>query len=123
MSQYGANGMAKEGSNYKEILSNISNKSKDDILSYLFNNSERFNNINFTNIINEIFKQPNKDYLLQGFTYYLASIDGSRFRSQSLYDSDVIRSLVQEIMLGTNADDSISNFEDMDGIKDAVGYI
>jgi len=30
---------------------------------------------------------------------------------------------VQEIMLGTNADDSISNFEDMDGIKDAVGYI
>lgn len=113
----------KSDTNYKEILSNIANKSKDDILSYLFNNSERFNNINFTNIINEIFKQPNKDDLLQGFTYYLASIDGSRFRSQSLYDSDVIRSLVQEIMLGTNADDSISNFEDMDGIKDVVGYI
>ena len=113
----------KSDTNYKEILSNIANKSKDDIISYIFNNRERFNNINFTNIINEIFKQPNKDDLLQGFTYYLASIDGSRFRSQSLYDSDVIRSLVQEIMLGTNADDSIANFEDMNGIKDAVVYI
>lgn len=109
--------------NYEEISSNIINQDKDDIIAYLFNNSERFNNADFTDIVNEIFNQTNKDELLQGFVYYLTSIDGSRFRSQSLYDSDVIRSLVQEIMLGVNSDDSVSNFEGMDGIGKAVEYI
>lgn len=113
----------KSGVNYEEISSNIINQDKDDIIAYLFNNSERFNNTDFTDIINEIFKQANKDELLQGLVYYLASIDGSRFRSQSLYDSDVIRSLVQEIMLGVNMDDSVSNFEGMDGIGTVVEYI
>ena len=109
--------------NYEEISSNIINQDKDDIIAYLFNNSERFNNADFTDIVNEIFKQTNKNELLQGLVYYLTSIDGSRFRSQSLYDSDVIRSLVQEIMLGVKADDSLSNFEGMDGIDTVVEYI
>lgn len=109
--------------NYEEISSNIINQDKDDIIAYLFNNSERFNNADFTDIVNEIFKQTNKDELLQGLVYYLTSIDGSRFRSQSLYDSDVIRSLVQQVMLGVNTDDSASNFEGMDGIGTVVEYI
>lgn len=113
----------KSGANYEEISSNIVNNDKDDIIAYLFNNSERFGNTDFTDIVNEIFKQPNKDDLLQGFAYYLASIDGSKPRSQSLYDSDVIRSLVQQIMLGTNTDDSIANFEGLNGIENAVQYI
>lgn len=113
----------KSGANYKEISSNIVNNDKDDIIAYLFNNSERFGNTDFTDIVNEIFKHPNKDDLLQGFVYYLASIDGSKPRSQSLYDSDVIRSLVQQIMLGTNTDDSIANFEGLNGIENAVQYI
>ena len=113
----------KSGDNYEEISSNIVNNDKDDIIAYLFNNSERFGNTDFTDIVNEIFKQPNKDDLLQGFAYYLASIDGSKPRSQSLYDSDVIRSLVQQIMLGTNTDDSVANFEGLNGIKNAVQYI
>lgn len=113
----------KSGANYEEISSNIVNNDKDDIIAYLFNNSERFGNTDFTDIVNEIFKQPNKDDLLQGFVYYLASIDGSKPRSQSLYDSDVIRSLVQQIMLGTNTDDSIANFEGLNGIENAVQYI
>ena len=113
----------KSGANYKEISSNIINNDKDDIIAYLFNNSERFGNTDFTDIVNEIFKQSNKDDLLQGFVYYLASIDGSKPRSQSLYDSDVIRSLVQQIMLGTNTDDSVANFEGLNGIENAVQYI
>lgn len=113
----------KSGANYKEISSNIVNNGKDDIIAYLFNNSERFGNTDFTDIVNEIFKQPNKDDLLQGFAYYLASIDVSKPRSQSLYDSDVIRSLVQQIMLGTNTDDSVANFEGLNGIENAVQYI
>ena len=113
----------KSDANYKEISINIVNNDKDDIIAYLFNNSERFGNTDFTDIVNEIFKQSNKDDLLQGFVYYLASIDGSKPRSQSLYDSDVIRSLVQQIMLGTNADDSVSNFEGLNGIENAVQYI
>lgn len=113
----------KSGANYKEISSNIVNNDKDDIIAYLFNNSERFGNTDFTDIVNEIFKRPNKDDLLQGFAYYLASIDGSKPRSQSLYDSDVIRSLVQQIMLGTNTDDSVANFEGLNGIENAVQYI
>lgn len=113
----------KSGANYEEISSNIVNNDKDDIIAYLFNNSERFGNTDFTDIVNEIFKQPNKDDLLQGFAYYLASIDGSKPRSQSLYDSDVIRSLVQQIMLGTNKDDSVANFEGLNGIENAVQYI
>ena len=113
----------KSGANYKEISSNIVNNDKDDIIAYLFNNSERFGNTDFTDIVNEIFKQSNKDDLLQGFVYYLASIDGSKPRSQSLYDSDVIRSLVQQIMLGTNTDDSVANFEGLNGIENAVQYI
>lgn len=113
----------KSGANYKEISSNIVDNDKDDIIAYLFNNSERFGNTDFTDIVNEIFKQPNKDDLLQGFVYYLASIDGSKPRSQSLYDSDVIRSLVQQIMLGTNTDDSVANFEGLNGIENAVQYI
>lgn len=113
----------KSGANYEEISSNIVNNDKDDIIAYLFNNSERFGNTDFTDIVNEIFKQPNKDDLLQGFVYYLASIDGSKPRSQSLYDSDVIRSLVQQIMLGTNTDDSVANFEGLNGIENAVQYI
>lgn len=113
----------KSGANYEEISSNIVNNDKDDIIAYLFNNSERFGNADFTDIVSEIFKQPNKDDLLQGFVYYLASIDGSKPRSQSLYDSDVIRSLVQQIMLGTNTDDSVANFEGLNGIENAVQYI
>lgn len=113
----------KSGANYEEISNNIVNNDKDDIIAYLFNNSERFGNADFTDIVSEIFKQPNKDDLLQGFVYYLASIDGSKPRSQSLYDSDVIRSLVQQIMLGTNTDDSIANFEGLNGIENAVQYI
>ena len=113
----------KSGANYKEISSNIVNNDKDDIIAYLFNNSERFGNTDFTDIVNEIFKQSNKDDLLQGFVYYLASIDGSKPRSQSLYDSDVVRSLVQQIMLGTNTDDSVANFEGLNGIENAVQYI
>ena len=113
----------KSGANYKEISSNIVDNDKDDIIAYIFNNSERFGNTDFTDIVNEIFKQPNKDDLLQGFVYYLASIDGSKPRSQSLYDSDVIRSLVQQIMLGTNTDDSVANFEGLNGLENAVQYI
>ena len=113
----------KSGANYKEISSNIVDNDKDDIIAYLFNNSERFGNTDFTDIVNEIFKQSNKDDLLQGFAYYLASIDGSKPRSQSLYDSDVIRSLVQQIMLGTNTDDSVANFGGLNGIENAVQYI
>lgn len=113
----------KSGANYEEISSNIVNNDKDDIIAYLFNNSERFGNTDFTDIVNEIFKQSNKDDLLQGFAYYLASIDGSKPRSQSLYDSDVIRSLVQQIMLGTNTDDSVANFGGLNGIENAVQYI
>lgn len=113
----------KSGANYKEISSNIIDNDKDGIIAYLFNNSERFGNTDFTDIVNEIFKQQNKDDLLQGFVYYLASIDGSKPRSQSLYDSDVIRSLVQQIMLGTNTDDSVANFEGLNGIENVVQYI
>ncbi len=113
----------KEELHYNDIRKSIIGKSKDDIISYLLNNADRFNNIDFTNIVNEIFKQDNTDELLQGLTYYLTSIDSNVSRSQSLYDSDTIRQAVQEIMLGKDSTESIDNFNGLRGLPETVQYI
>jgi len=110
----------KEELHYNNIRESIIGKSKDDIISYLLNNADRFNNIDFTNIVNEIFKQDNTDELLQGLTYYLTSIDSNVSRSQSLYDSDAIRQAVQEIMLGKDSTESIDNFNGLRGLPETV---
>lgn len=109
--------------NYDEIRKAIVGKEKDDVISYLLENSDRFGGINFTNIVEELYKQDNSVELLQGFVYYLASIDNNRFRSQSLHDADIVRSLVQQALLGVDISESVANFAGMRGLDQALAYI
>ena len=113
----------KNDPNYDEIRKSIIGQKEDDIVKYLLDNSDRFSNIDFTNIVSTIFKQDNSTELLQGFVYYLSSVDSSKPRSQSLYDSDIIRQAVQEIMLGKDSNESISNFDGMIGLPKAIQYV
>ena len=108
---------------YNEIHRDLIGKNKDDIISYLLTNSDRFNNIDFTSIVEEIFKQDNTPELMQGLTYYLASINNNKFRSQSLEDADVIRSLVQQSLLGVDISKSAANFAGMQGLDQALQYV
>ena len=113
----------KNDPNYSEIRSNVIGKQQDDVIKYLLDNSDRFSNIDFTDIVSAIFKQDNSTELLQGLVYYLSSIDGNKPRSQSLYDSDIIRQAAQEIMLGKDYSESVQNFDGMTGVQETLQYI
>ena len=108
--------------NYEEIRKAVSGLNKDDVISYLLS-SDRFGSINYTNIIDAIFAQDNSAELMQGFIYYLASVDNNKFRSQSLHDSDIIRSLVQQTLLGVDTSESAANFMGMQGLDKALQYV
>lgn len=110
-------------SHYPEIEENINISDKQQILGYLADNTDRFGNQDYSDIIDTIFSQPNKEELLQGFAHYLASIDTAYFNSQSIRDGETIRELAQAIMLGN--DDSFANalLDNPNGLEDAKQYI
>lgn len=112
-----------EQSHYTEIEENVNIGDKQQILGYLVENSDRFGNQDYSNILDAIFSQPNKQELLQGFAHYLASIDTTYFNAQSIRDGETIREMAQAIMLGTDdnfADDLLGN---PNGIVEAKQYI
>lgn len=110
-------------SHYPEIEENVNISDKQQILGYLADNTDRFGNQDYSDIIDTIFSQPNKEELLQGFAHYLASIDTSYFNSQSIRDGETIRELAQAIMLGN--DDSFADalLDNPNGLEDAKQYI
>lgn len=110
-------------SHYPEIEENVNISDKQQILGYLADNTDRFGNKDYSDIIDTIFSQPNKEELLQGFAHYLASIDTAYFNSQSIRDGETIRELAQAIMLGN--DDSFADalLDNPNGLEDAKQYI
>lgn len=110
-------------SHYPEIEENINISDKQQILGYLADNTDRFGDQNYYDIIDTIFSQPNKEELLQGFAHYLASIDTTYFNSQSIRDGETIRELAQAIMLGN--DDSFADalLDNPNGLEDAKKYV
>lgn len=110
-------------SHYPEIEENVNISDKQQILGYLADNTDRFGNQDYSDIIDTIFSQPNKEELLQGFAHYLASIDTTYFNSQSIRDGETIRELAQAIMLGN--DDSFADalLDNPNGLEDAKQYI
>lgn len=110
-------------SHYPEIEENVNISDKQQILGYLADNTDRFGNQDYSDIIDTIFSQPNKEELLQGFAHYLASIDTAYFNSQSIRDGETIRELAQAIMLGN--DDSFADtlLDNPNGLEDAKQYI
>lgn len=110
-------------SHYPEIEENINISDKQQILGYLADNTERFGDQDYSDIIDTIFSQPNKEELLQGFAHYLASIDTAYFNSQSIRDGETIRELAQAIMLGN--DDSFADalLDNPNGLEDAKKYV
>ena len=110
-------------SHYPEIEENINISDKQQILGYLADNTDRFGDQDYSDIIDTIFSQPNKEELLQGFAHYLASIDTAYFNSQSIRDGETIRELAQAIMLGN--DDSFADtlLDNPNGLEDAKQYI
>lgn len=112
-----------EQSHYPEIEENVNISDKQQILGYLADNTDRFGNKDYSDIIDTIFSQPNKQELLQGFAHYLASIDTAYFNSQSIRDGETIRELAQAIMLGN--DDSFADalLDNPNGLEDAKQYV
>lgn len=110
-------------SHYPEIEENINISDKQQILGYLADNTDRFGDQDYSDIIDTIFSQPNKGELLQGFAHYLASIDTAYFNSQSIRDGETIRELAQAIMLGN--DDSFADtlLDNPNGLEDAKQYV
>ena len=110
-------------SHYPEIEENINISDKQQILGYLADNTDRFGNQDYSDIIDTIFSQQNKEELLQGFAHYLASIDTTYFNSQSIRDGETIRELAQAIMLGN--DDSFADtlLDNPNGLENAKRYI
>lgn len=110
-------------SHYPEIEENVNISDKQQILGYLADNTDRFGNQNYSDIIDTIFSQQNKEELLQGFAHYLASIDTTYFNSQSIRDGETIRELAQAIMLGN--DDSFADtlLDNPNGLENAKRYI
>lgn len=110
-------------SHYPEIEENVNISDKQQILGYLADNTDRFGNQDYSDIIDTIFSQQNKEELLQGFAHYLASIDTTYFNSQSIRDGETIRELAQAIMLGN--DDSFADalLDNPNGLEDAKLYI
>lgn len=110
-------------SHYPEIEENVNISDKQQILGYLADNTDRFGNQDYSDIIDTIFSQQNKEELLQGFAHYLASIDTTYFDSQSIRDGETIRQLSQAIMLGN--DDSFADalLDNPNGLEDAKLYI
>lgn len=110
-------------SHYPEIEENVNISDKQQILGYLADNTDRFGNKDYSDIIDTIFSQQNKEELLQGFAHYLASIDTTYFNSQSIRDGETIRELAQAIMLGN--DDSFADtlLDNPNGLEDAKQYI
>jgi len=89
----------------------------------LADNTDRFGSQDYSNIIDSIFSQSNKEELLQGFAHYLASIDTAYFNAQSIRDGETIREMAQAIMLGT--DDSFADnlLDNPNGITEAKRYV
>lgn len=110
-------------SHYPEIEENVNISDKQQILGYLADNTDRFGDKDYSDIIDTIFSQPNKEELLQGFAHYLASIDTTYFNSQSIRDGETIRELAQAIMLGN--DDSFADalLDNPNGLEDAKQYV
>ena len=110
-------------SHYPEIEENVNISDKQQILGYLADNTDRFGSKDYSDIIDTIFSQSNKEELLQGFAHYLASIDTAYFNSQSIRDGETIRELAQAIMLGN--DDSFADalLDNPNGLEDAKQYI
>ena len=110
-------------SHYPEIEENVNISDKQQILGYLADNTDRFGNQDYSDIIDTIFSQQNKEELLQGFAHYLASIDTTYFNSQSIRDGETIRELAQAIMLGN--DDSFADtlLDNPNGLENAKRYI
>lgn len=106
---------------YPDIQEQINVQDKQQAIQFLAENADRFGNRDYTDIINELFKQDNKEELLDGFAHYLASIDTQYNNVQSIKDGEAIRELVQAIMLGN--DSYVSTLQDFDGIDQAIQYI
>lgn len=111
----------KEQSLYADIQEYVNVDDKQQVIQYLYENVERFGNRDYTQIISEIFKQDNKDELLDGFAIYLASIDTQYNNVQSIKDGEAIRELAQAIMLGN--DSYVSTLQDFEGIDQATQYV
>lgn len=106
---------------YPDIQEQINVQDKQQAIQFLAENADRFGNRDYTDILNELFKQDNKEELLDGFAHYLASIDTQYNNVQSIKDGEAIRELAQAIMLGN--DSYISTLQDFDGIDQAIQYI
>lgn len=106
---------------YPDIQEQINVKDKQQAIQFLSENADRFGNRDYTDILDELFKQDNKEELLDGFAHYLASIDTQYNNVQSIKDGEAIRELVQAIMLGN--DSYVSTLQDFEGIDQATQYI
>lgn len=106
---------------YPDIQEQINVQDKQQAIQFLAENTDRFGNRDYTQILNELFKQDNKEELLDGFAHYLASIDTQYNNVQSINDGEAIRELVQAIMLGN--DSYVSTLQDFEGIDQATQYI
>lgn len=106
---------------YPDIQEQINVQDKQQAIQFLAENADRFGNRDYTDILDELFKQDNKEELLDGFAHYLASIDTQYNNVQSIKDGEAIRELAQAIMLGN--DSYISTLQDFDGIDQAIQYI
>lgn len=106
---------------YPDIQEQINVQDKQQAIQFLTENADRFGNRDYTDILDELFKQDNKEELLDGFAHYLASIDTQYNNVQSIKDGEAIRELVQAIMLGN--DSYVSTLQDFEGIDQATQYI
>lgn len=106
---------------YPDIQEQINVKDKQQAIQFLAENADRFGNRDYTDILDELFKQDNKEELLDGFAHYLASIDTQYNNVQSIKDGEAIRELVQAIILGN--DSYVSTLQDFEGIDQATQYI
>lgn len=106
---------------YPDIQEQINVQDRQQAIQFLAENADRFGNRDYTDILDELFKQDNKEELLDGFAHYLASIDTQYNNVQSIKDGEAIRELAQAIMLGN--DSYISTLQDFDGIDQATQYI
>lgn len=106
---------------YPDIQEQINVQDKQQAIQFLAENTDRFGNRDYTQILNELFKQDNKEELLDGFAHYLASIDTQYNNVQSIKDGEAIRELVQAIMLGN--DSYVSTLQDFEGIDQATQYV
>lgn len=106
---------------YPDIQEQINVQDKQQAIQFLAENTDRFGNRDYTYILDELFKQDNKEELLDGFAHYLASIDSQYNNVQSIKDGEAIRELAQAIMLGN--DSYVSTLQDFEGIDQATQYI